>query len=103
MRSVPESPAREYELVSVLFLDVVSFSPLLTDQQVAVIEQLTAIVKGTVQFQKATKLVPIPTGDGMALVFLRDPTLPVQCALEIAKALPKQNLPIKLRMGINAG
>src|SRR6202011_373258 len=48
------------------------------------------------------KLVRLPTGDGMALVFSNYPEAPVECALEISKAL--QNHPeIKLRMGIHSG
>ena len=41
-------------------------------------------------------------GDGMALVFAKDPIAPVQCAVEVAKAL--QGRPhLRLRMGIHSG
>src|SRR5439155_5859922 len=48
------------------------------------------------------KLIRLPTGDGMALVFRTDPEAPAQCALEIARAL-KEHQRIALRMGINSG
>ena len=48
------------------------------------------------------KLIRLPTGDGMALVFRTDPEAPAQCALEIARAL-KEHPRIALRMGIHSG
>ena len=48
------------------------------------------------------KLIRLPTGDGMALVFRTDPEAPAQCALEIARAL-KEHPQIALRMGIHSG
>jgi hypothetical protein len=42
------------------------------------------------QFRKAEaagRLLKIPTGDGMALVFYKSPEEPVQCAMEISRAL----------------
>src|SRR5208282_4165463 len=47
-------------------------------------------------------IVSLPTGDGMALAFFRDPTAPAQCALEVAAAL-KSKPHLKLRMGIHSG
>src|SRR5207248_5599185 len=44
----------------------------------------------------------IPTGDGMALVFSETPDAPVQCALEISKAL-KSRPDLRVRMGIHSG
>jgi TolB-like protein len=48
------------------------------------------------------KLVRVPTGDGMALLFFRSPEEPVQCALEISQAL-KDHRSIKVRMGVHSG
>ncbi|HEV7472724.1 MAG TPA: adenylate/guanylate cyclase domain-containing protein [Pyrinomonadaceae bacterium] len=48
------------------------------------------------------QLISLATGDGMALVFFNDPMAPVQCALEISKAL-KGHPEVKLRMGVNSG
>jgi class 3 adenylate cyclase len=68
-------------------------------------QPLNQIVRNTEQFRAAEaagKLVRLPTGDGMALVFFTGPEAPVQCALEISEAL--QSYPqLRLRMGINTG
>src|SRR5205823_14476477 len=70
-----------------------------------IIQQLNEIVRGAPQFCKSSadgKLIRIPAGDGMALVFFQTPEEPVQCAMEIAKAL--KNYPdIRLRMGVHSG
>src|SRR5437763_5624936 len=93
------------EIAHILFLDVVGYSKLLVNEQREIVQQLNEIVRGTPQFQKsssADKLIRIPTGDGMALVFFQTPEEPVQCAMEIAKAL--KNYPdIRLRMGVHSG
>ena len=50
---------------------------------------LNEIVRGTDQFRKAEthhRLITIPTGDGMALVFYNTPEAPVECALDISRA-----------------
>ena len=59
----------------------------------------------TSQFQAAEaegKLIRLPTGDGMVLVFFTSPEAPVRCAVEIAKAL-KDSSDCGLRMGIHSG
>src|SRR5213076_1516567 len=48
------------------------------------------------------KLIRLPTGDGMALVFFRSPEEPAQCALEI-HAASKSHPHIQLRMGVHSG
>ena len=50
----------------------------------------------------AGKLTRLPTGDGMALAFATTPEAPVQCALEISRAL-KSHPELRLRMGIHSG
>ena len=93
------------EMGHVLFMDVVGYSLLPTDRQTEVIEQLQQIVRGTAEFERAHAaggLVGLPTGDGMALVFFRDPAAPVECAVAVAKAL--RGAPeIRLRMGVHTG
>src|SRR5262249_55117149 len=44
----------------------------------------------------------LPTGDGMALVFFRDPEAPVRCALELTQILHAKP-EIRLRMGLHTG
>src|SRR6266487_897594 len=93
------------QIAHVLFIDVVGYSKLLVNEQREVVEQLNRTVRRTPQFRKsegAGKLIRIPVGDGMALVFFQTPEEPVQCAMEIARAL--RNHPrLRLRMGIHSG
>ena len=93
------------EIAHVLFMDVVGYSKLLIDDQREVQEKLNRIVRSTEQFREAEKkdkLIRLPSGDGMALVFFSDPEAPVRCALEIAEAL-KAYPELQLRMGIHSG
>ena len=71
----------------------------------ALIERLNEIVRGTDAFQAAEaggRLIKIPTGDGITLVFYQSPEAPVECALEISRALTKHPK-LQLRMGIHSG
>ncbi len=89
----------------VLFMDVVGYSRLLVNEQREVIQQLNQIVRKTAQFRKSEaggKLISIPSGDGMALVFFQSPEEPVQCALEISRVL-KNHPRLRLRMGVHSG
>jgi TolB-like protein/Flp pilus assembly protein TadD len=89
----------------VLFLDVVGYSRLLVNEQREVVQQLNQLVRKTAQFRKSEsrgKLISIPSGDGMALVFFESPEEPVQCALEISRAL-QRNPRLRLRMGVHSG
>jgi len=95
----------QLEIGHVLFMDVVGYSKLLLDEQRELQEQLTQIVRKTEQVrvaEAAGKLIRLPTGDGMALVFFKSPETPVQCGVEISNAL-KNHPQIKLRMGIHSG
>ena len=92
------------EIVHVLFLDIVGYSKALTDEQQEFIDRLNQVVRGSDEFQKAAaadRLVKIPTGDGMALIFYNSPEQPVNCALEISRALKNTSLPV--RMGVHSG
>ena len=88
-----------------MFIDIVGYSKLLIDEQKELLQELNEIVRKTDQVREAEaegKLVRLPTGDGMALVFSNHPEAPVECALEISKAL-QSHPEIKLRMGIHSG
>ena len=93
------------EIAHVLFMDVVGYSKLLIDDQRDLQQKLNEIVRGTDQFREAEKegkLIRLPSGDGMALVFFDNPEAPVQCAMEIGAAL-KDHPELQLRMGIHSG
>jgi serine/threonine-protein kinase len=86
-------------------MDLVGYSKLLLDEQRQYHEQLTEIVRSTEQVRHAKgagKLIQLPVGDGMALVFFDSPEAPVRCAIEISKKL-KDYPQLKLRMGIHSG
>src|SRR6476659_7405123 len=93
------------EIAHVLFIDIVGYSRLSVNDQHAAVEELNQIVRASEQFQKAEagdRLLKIPTGDGMALVFYTSPEAPAQCAVEISRAL-KEHSRLQLRMGIHSG
>ena len=106
MNSSAETPTHlELEIGHVLFMDVVGYSKLLTNEQKEIQRQLTQIVRSTEHFRAAEatgKLIRLPVGDGMALIFFSSPEAPVQCALEISEAL-KAYPQLQLRMGIHSG
>jgi TolB-like protein len=93
------------EIGHVLFIDIAGYSKLLLKQQSELLRELNEIVSGTSEFRQAEsagKLIRLPTGDGMALVFRTNPEAPVECAVEIGRAL-KSHPAIQLRMGIHSG
>src|SRR5438477_4039255 len=95
----------QLEIAHVLFTDIVGYSKLPIHQQRAVVERLNEIVRGTDEFQAAetaARLIKIPTGDGITLVFYHSPEEPVECALEISRGL-KKHPELQLRMGIHSG
>src|SRR2546426_2741938 len=95
----------QLEIAHVLFTDIVGYSKLPIHQQRSVVERLNEIVRGTDEFQAAEsagRLITIPTGDGITLVFYDSPETPAECALEISRAL-KKHPELQLRMGIHSG
>ena len=104
MATGPE-PGVQLEIGHVLFMDIVGYSKLLIDEQREQQQQLNEMVRGTEQFrlaEAAGKLVRLPVGDGMALVFFNGPEAPVHCAVEISKLL-RDSPQFQLRMGIHSG
>src|SRR5437899_5426031 len=95
----------ELEVGNVLFLDIVSYSKRLTNEQQTLIDQLNQVVRSSEELQSAEaagRLIKIPTGDGMALVLCKSPAQPVECALEISLAL-KTYPELRVRMGVHSG
>src|SRR5438105_14932467 len=93
------------EIAHVLFIDIVGYSKLLTDEQSEALEELNQIVRNSQAVREAEaagQLIILPTGDGMALVFTGSVEGPPECALEVSRALRAQpSLPV--RMGIHSG
>ena len=95
----------ELETAHVLFMDIVGYSKLLIDEQTQQLQRLQEIVRATKECTRAHaagELLRLPTGDGMALVYFRDPQAPLRCAVEISKTVNADS-GISLRMGINSG
>jgi class 3 adenylate cyclase len=93
------------EIAHVLFIDIVGYSKLLTDEQSESLQELNQIVRSTEavrEAEAAEQLIILPTGDGMAVVFTGSVERPAECALELSRALRAQpSLPV--RMGIHSG
>jgi TolB-like protein/Flp pilus assembly protein TadD len=93
------------EIAHVLFVDIVGYSKLLTDEQSEALQELNQIVRNNKVVREAEasrQLIILPTGDGMALVFTGSVEGPAECALEVSQALRAQpSLPV--RMGIHSG
>jgi TolB-like protein/Tfp pilus assembly protein PilF len=103
--STESEPGVQLEIGHVLFMDVVGYSKLLINEQRETQDELNQIVRNTEAFRTADaagKLIRLPVGDGMALVFFNTLEAPVQCALEITRAL-RNHPSVKLRMGIHSG
>ena len=100
-----EQAAVRLEIAHVLFADIVGYSKLLSDKQRELFRLLNELVRNTTQFRAADvagKLVRLPTGDGMVLVFFTSVDAPVRCAQEIGRKL-REHPQLLLRMGINSG
>jgi TolB-like protein/Flp pilus assembly protein TadD len=104
---MPTEPTTDpkFDIGHILFIDIVGYSKLNIDEQSRLLRELNKTVQGTEQFRRAeveNKLMRLPTGDGMALIFRDSAESPAQSALEISKALRTQGQ-IPVRMGIHSG
>ena len=103
--SAGPTPDLQLEIAHLLLIDVVGYSKLLVNEQIELLQELNQLVRCTECFRAAEtsgKLIRLPTGDGMALLFFHSPEEPARCALEISKSL--QSHPhIQLRMAVHSG
>jgi TolB-like protein/class 3 adenylate cyclase/Flp pilus assembly protein TadD len=98
-------PDLELEIAHLLLIDVVGYSKLLVNEQIEFLQELNQIVRSTECFRTAEtkgRLIRLPTGDGMALIFFRSPEEPARCALEISRSL-QDHAHIRVRMGVHSG
>jgi tetratricopeptide (TPR) repeat protein/class 3 adenylate cyclase len=96
----------EQEIAHVLFMDIVGFSKFSNEEQTQILNSLQEIVWQTPEYlaQPKERLLALPTGDGMALVFLTGtPVAAVKCAQQICRAVAEGDARLKLRMGIHTG
>src|SRR5439155_19837459 len=93
------------ETAHVLFMDIVGYSDEEMPVQRRLLEELQELVRGTGEFRRAEgahELLRLPTGDGMALVFFRDPVTPLQCAMQLSRAL-RERPHLRVRLGLHTG
>jgi class 3 adenylate cyclase len=103
--SPEQEPDLPFEIAHLLLIDVVGYSKLLVNDQIELLQELNRIVRATECFRAAEasgKLIRMPTGDGMALLFFHSREEPVRCALEISRALQKHPT-IQVRIGVHSG
>ena len=94
----------QLEIAHVVFIDAVGYSKLLLDEQRTLIDGLNQLVRSAAEFRSAEaagKLIKIATGDGMTLVFYNRVEAPVECTLQISRAL-KEYPELRLRMGVHS-
>jgi class 3 adenylate cyclase len=86
-------------------VDIVGFSRHPMEEQARLVGELRRIVQAVPEHIRTSArkdVISLDTGDGMALVFFRDPLAPVQCAVEIARAV-RAHAGLGLRMGVHSG
>ena len=100
-----EKTGFRFEIGHALFIDIVGYSKLLITEQSELLGKLTRAVLATEQLRAAEaedKLIRLPTGDGMALVFRNTSEVPARCAAELPQRL--KSLPeLRVQMGIHSG
>jgi serine/threonine protein kinase len=101
----PENTAQALEMAHVLLLGIVGFSSLPISEQWQMLRDLQHAILGTSEFTRPRKdqPIPVPTGDGLALLFFGDLEAPVRCAMELSRTLGSTTPRIHLRMGVNTG
>lgn len=99
--------APSLQTAHVLFLDIVSFTKLRTDEQVSAQVELSRLVQNTSEVSSVRadreQFLVRPTGDGMALLFFKDLLSPLRCALQLSQAIAERNSPFGVRMGVHSG
>ena len=104
-------PDRELRTGNVLLIDVIRYSAGTDDRQSQIIEALNRMVNDTptmINTAKEERLC-LPTGDGLAMVFFRDPRSSIYFALELDERLKAYNAQASeeerfcIRMGSNQG
>jgi len=96
-----DSPCRAHTY----FMDIVGYSKKTTAEQKKVTDELIDYVKSTQGYQQADrqgKLIILPTGDGMALVFFNSVNAAFKCMVDVGRMTYKHSS-IGLRNGLYSG
>jgi class 3 adenylate cyclase len=107
METADDNAAPDAEFAHVLYLDLAGYSLAPTEEQARRVALLRDAVLSSPAYRRAAALpdalLTVPSGDGLALAFLRDPLAPVRCALEVRDALSASAPGVLLRQGIHSG
>jgi len=93
------------EIATVVAMDRVGASLLPIEAKLRLSRELTEAVQASPSYQdalKAAEVIPLDSGDGMALVFFGDPARAAQCALEI-DGVVRPGTAAPLRIGLHTG
>jgi DNA-binding SARP family transcriptional activator len=106
LRPLPDPPhAAPLEIAHVLSIGLLDDLRLPLEPRTALLEQLQHAVGSTAEYRRAEacgEVLRLPNRRGVALVFFRDPSAPVRCALELARAVGSSPT-LRLRMGVHSG
>lgn len=88
----------------VLYIEIVDYAALPIDLQIEALRQLEQIVRASLSVNDADDkdFVLVSSGEGLAVVFLSDPTGPIRTASDVASETRKHP-ELKYRMGIHSG
>ncbi len=99
-RKVPKIEKPKLKTAHTLFIDIVGYSRLKAAKQMKAIATLNTIVQDTIADLPDEKRLMLPTGDGMAIVFLENPESPLLTARRIAPRVRKARIPLRMGMHI---
>lgn len=100
---MPDDP--QLQFAHVLYMDIVGYTTCDHAEQRRLLQDLQELVRSLADFRREGadgELLCLPVGDGMALVFFREPVAPLQCAVQLARSLRGRS-DLQLRMGIHSG
>ena len=92
----------------ILFVDIVGYSKLATDQQVTSFKELFSILHSLESFRQvlSDNVIIMHTGDGFGLVFHSEPSLPLaplQVVIDLQREVRRRLLTLPFRAGIHCG
>ena len=93
-------------LCNVLFLDIVGYSKLSVDRQMAVFKHFNALIDEGLANLAGDECITIDTGDGKAICYLGDPEEILLVAISLRDAFSSHDhtlTPYNVRLGINLG
>jgi class 3 adenylate cyclase len=90
----------------IVFLDVVSYSAQTEEKQLAIVQEITTIVKdeiGKFDIEQDEDFIVLPTGDGMAICFINGKAdLTADAAVAIMTRIRASKVDFKIKMGLHS-